>query len=85
MNLQEQFLQAVTNSKTLSQKPENDILLQFYSLYKQASEGDNNIEYSGGPFDFVAKFKHQAWEKLKGISKENAMQQYIDLVIKLNS
>ena len=84
MNLQEQFLQAVINSKTLGQKPENDILLQLYSLYKQASEGDNNIEYNGGPFDFVAKFKHQAWEKLKGISQENAMQQYIDLVIKLN-
>ena len=83
MSLQEQFLEAVTNSKTLTTKPDNDILLQLYSLYKQATEGDSNAEYSGGSFDFVAKFKHQGWEKLKGITKESAMQQYVDLVAKL--
>lgn len=85
MSLQEQFLEAVSNSKTLATKPSNDILLQLYSLYKQATEGDSNEEYSGGSFDFVAKFKHQAWEKLKGITKESAMQQYVDLVAKLKS
>lgn len=83
MSLQEQFLEAVTNSKSLSEKPDNEILLQLYSLYKQATEGDSSEEYSGGPFDFVAKFKHQAWQKLKGITKESATQQYIDLVTTL--
>ncbi|MBC7650395.1 MAG: acyl-CoA-binding protein [Deinococcales bacterium] len=83
MALQELFNQAIITSKTLSEKPDNDILLQLYSLYKQATEGDVIDEYSGGPFDFVAKFKHQAWEKLKGLSKDDAMQQYVSLVEKL--
>jgi acyl-CoA-binding protein len=32
------------------------------------------------PFDFVAKFKHEAWTKLKGLPKEETMQQYTALV-----
>lgn len=83
MDLKEQFEQAVANSKTLSEKPDNDILLQLYSLYKQGTEGDNTESGPSNPFDFVAKFKHEAWAKLKGTSKEAAMQQYVDLVTKL--
>ncbi|MBX2931795.1 MAG: acyl-CoA-binding protein [Chitinophagaceae bacterium] len=83
MELQQLFEQAVTNSKLLAAKPDNDILLQLYSLYKQATVGDNNEDAPSNAFDFVAKFKHEAWNKLKGITKENAMQQYIDLVNKL--
>ncbi|MFX9696070.1 acyl-CoA-binding protein, partial [Acinetobacter baumannii] len=30
-----------------------------------------------------AKFKHEAWAKLAGTTKEAAMQDYIDLVTKL--
>ena len=83
MELQEVFQQAVANSKLLSSKPDNDVLLQLYSLYKQATEGDTTESGPSNPFDFVAKFKHEAWAKLKGVTKENAMQQYIDLVTKL--
>ena len=83
MSLQEQFNEAVATSKTLSEKPDNNTLLMLYSLYKQATDGDNSAEYSGGPFDFVAKFKHEAWAKLKGTTKDAAMQQYIDIVTKL--
>lgn len=83
MSLVDQFTAAVATSKTLSEKPDNNTLLTLYSLYKQATEGDNSDEYNGGAFDFVAKFKHEAWAKLKGTSKDAAMQQYIDLVAKL--
>ena len=38
--LQEQFEAAAAASKSLSQKPSNDTLLQLYSLYKQATEGN---------------------------------------------
>jgi diazepam-binding inhibitor (GABA receptor modulator, acyl-CoA-binding protein) len=79
----EQFEQAVANSKNLAERPDNETLLNLYSLYKQATEGDNNTDAPSNPFDFVAKAKHNAWEALKGITKENAMQQYIDLVNKL--
>jgi diazepam-binding inhibitor (GABA receptor modulator, acyl-CoA-binding protein) len=83
MDLNNQFEQAVANSKTLSEKPGNDILLQLYSLYKQATDGDVNIDAPNNPFDFVAKAKYNAWEELKGKSKEVAMQEYINLVTKL--
>ncbi|HJV20734.1 MAG TPA: acyl-CoA-binding protein [Sediminibacterium sp.] len=83
MELTELFQQAVANSKTLSEKPDNETLLKLYSLFKQATEGDNNESGPSNAFDFVAKFKHEAWTKLKGLSKEEAMQQYIDLVTKL--
>ena len=83
MNLKEQFEEAISNSKTLSQKPANDVLLKLYSLYKQATEGDLNTEAPSNPFDFVAKAKYAAWEELKGLTKEDAMQQYVDLITSL--
>ncbi len=79
----EQFLAAVANSKTLTEKPDNETLLQLYSLYKQATEGDVTGEAPSNPFDFVAKAKYSAWEQLKGKTKEEAMQAYINLIDKL--
>ncbi|SDC01318.1 acyl-CoA-binding protein [Niabella drilacis] len=83
MELNQQFEAAVAASKTLAEKPSNDVLLQLYSLYKQATEGDVHTEAPSNPFDFVAKAKYNAWEEQKGKSKETAMQEYIDLVGKL--
>ncbi len=83
MNIQEQFDQAVARSKTLSEKPGNDVLLQLYSLYKQATEGDIYVDPPSNMFDFVAKAKYNAWESLKGKTKENAMMEYVELVQKL--
>lgn len=83
MELQQLFEQAVANSKLLSEKPDNETLLKLYSLFKQATEGDTTESGPSNPFDFVAKFKHEAWAKLAGTTKESAMQQYADLVTKL--
>lgn len=83
MELTELFQEAVANSKNLSEKPDNETLLKLYSLYKQATEGDNTSSGPDNVFDFVAKFKHEAWAKLTGTAKEDAMQQYVDLVKKL--
>lgn len=83
MDLKALFEEAVANSKTLSEKPSNDTLLQLYSLFKQGSEGDVNIDAPSNPFDFVAKAKYEAWAALKGKTSEAAMQEYIDLVNKL--
>ena len=79
MELKENFEQAVADSKQLSSRPDNETLLQLYSLYKQASEGDINSD-PPGMFDFVAKAKYDAWTKIKGMSADNAMQQYIAVV-----
>jgi diazepam-binding inhibitor (GABA receptor modulating acyl-CoA-binding protein) len=83
MGLQESFEKAAAESKQLSTKPSNEVLLQLYSLYKQGTEGDNTNDAPTNPFDFVNKAKHEAWSNLAGTSKEDAMQQYIDLVEKL--
>ena len=80
MELKDRFEKAVVESKTLAVKPGNETLLQLYSLYKQATEGDVNSEPPSNPFDFVNKAKHNAWSGLKGKSKEDAMQEYVDLV-----
>jgi len=83
MELTELFEQAIANSKTLSEKPDNETLLKLYSLFKQGTVGDNSEDGPSNMFDFVAKFKHEAWANLKGLSKEDAMHQYVDLVTKL--
>lgn len=82
MTLEEQFLLAKEQILTLSEKPSNETMLKLYGLYKQGSTGDVNLE-KPGVFDFVAKAKYTAWERLIGLSKSDAMQQYIDLVSSL--
>lgn len=83
MELNKNFEEAVKNSKLLSSKPSNDTLLALYSLYKQATEGDVNIDPPSNPFDFVAKAKYEAWSELKGKSSDAAKQEYVNLVNKL--
>jgi diazepam-binding inhibitor (GABA receptor modulating acyl-CoA-binding protein) len=79
------FERAKSDSESLSERPSNDRLLQLYSLYKQATDGDVNTEAPSNPFDFVAKAKYEAWAALKGKTPEAAMQDYTDLVNKLKS
>ena len=84
MELQRFFEQAVANSKLLSSKPDNETLLKLYSLYKQATDGDVSADNEpSNPFDFVAKAKFNAWNELKGKTKEDAMKGYVDLVNQL--
>lgn len=82
MSLQEQFDQAQADSKNLSERPDNMTLLKIYALYKQASAGDVDGKRPGFT-DMVGRAKYDAWDGLKGTSKEEAMQQYIDLIEEL--
>jgi acyl-CoA-binding protein len=82
MSLQEQFDQAVADSKNLPERPDNLTLLKMYALYKQAAGGDVDGEQPAMT-DFVARAKWDAWNNLKGISQDAAKQQYIDLVTDL--
>lgn len=84
MDLKQEFEGAILKAKGLSAQS-NEVLLQFYSLYKQASEGDINIEKPTNFFDIAGVAKYNAWEALKGITKEAAMQKYIDLVKSLSA
>jgi len=76
------FEKAIVASKSLASRPDNDTLLQLYALFKQGSSGDVSGDKPGF-FDFVATAKYEAWERIKGLSADDAMQQYIDLVKKL--
>jgi acyl-CoA-binding protein len=77
------FEAAAAAAKKTKKKPDNSTLLKLYSLYKQATEGDVAGERPGG-FDFVGGAKYDAWAKLKGTSRDDAMTQYIKQVEKLN-
>ncbi|WP_127129696.1 acyl-CoA-binding protein [Pseudoflavitalea rhizosphaerae] len=85
MDLKSRFEQAVADSKNLTDRPSNDTLLQLYSYYKQATEGDINVDPPSNPFDFVSKAKFEAWAALKGKSKDNAMEDYVELIEKLKA
>ncbi|NHZ91639.1 acyl-CoA-binding protein [Massilia sp. CCM 8733] len=82
MSLQEQFDQALADSKNLPERPDNQTLLKIYALYKQASAGDTDGNRPGMT-DFVARAKYDAWDAVKGTSKDDAMQQYVDLIEEL--
>ena len=83
MDINIAFETAIADSKSLSQKPANETLLQLYALYKQSTEGDVSGEAPTNPFDFVNKAKYDAWAALKGKTTEESKQQYIELVNKL--
>jgi diazepam-binding inhibitor (GABA receptor modulating acyl-CoA-binding protein) len=82
-DLKAKFEAATAAAKKTKKKPDNATLLKLYSYYKQATEGDVKGDRPGG-FDFVGGAKYDAWAKLKGSSKDDAMQNYIKQVDKLN-
>ena len=73
------FESAVLNSKSLAERPDNPTLLKIYALYKQATTGDVS-EKKPGFSDMVGRAKWDAWNVLKGTSKQEAMQHYVDLI-----
>ncbi len=73
------FDAAVAASKGLPEKPDNMTLLKLYALYKQATEGDVEGKRPGFT-DMVGRAKYDAWATLKGKSKDESMQEYVDLI-----
>ena len=76
--------EAVSLTQKFTSRPSNEELLRLYGLYKQATEGDNETERPGG-FDFKAAAKYNAWLTVKGKSKEEATESYIQLVEELSA
>ncbi len=68
--------------KTLTTRPSNDTLLELYSLFKQATEGDVQGKRPG-MLDLKGRAKYDAWAGRKGVAREAAMQQYVALVDRL--
>ena len=78
-SLDEQFAQAQDAVKGLTTDPGNDVKLQLYGLYKQATSGDVSGKRPGFT-DPVGRAKYDAWSKAKGATQDGAKQQYIDTV-----
>ena len=83
MNLNEKFEDALERVRLLDTRPSNENLLKLYGLYKQATEGDATGDRPGG-FDFKAIAKFDSWATLRGMTKDDAMQAYIELVDSLS-
>ena len=83
-DLASRFQTAVEDSKKLSKRPDNDSLLSLYAHFKQGSSGDVEGKRPGFT-DLVGRAKYDAWAKLKGVTQEEAMQKYIDLVESLKN
>ncbi|KAF8656191.1 hypothetical protein AX16_002629 [Volvariella volvacea WC 439] len=65
-------------------KPTTDDQLYFYKYYKQAKVGDNTTARPGAlTLDFTARPKWDAWESVKGTSKEEAYKKYVEKFIEL--
>jgi acyl-CoA-binding protein len=77
--LQAEFETAAQEVQQLSERPDNETLLRLYALYKQATLGDVSGKRPGLT-NFVGRAKFDAWAKMKGTSKIEAMQAYVDLV-----
>ncbi|KAK7016317.1 acyl-CoA-binding protein [Favolaschia claudopus] len=63
-------------------KPSQDDQLFFYKYFKQAKIGDNNTTRPG-MLDFTGKAKWDAWDSVKGTSKEEAYAKYVDRLLEL--
>ena len=83
MGINDQFTEAIERAKELPHQS-NERLLELYSLFKQATQGDVTGE-SPGFFDLKGAAKFDAWEARRGMSKEEAMQAYVDLVNRLSA
>jgi len=82
MALDDDFQQALTRVKALPATPSNDVLLDLYGLYKQATEGDVQGKRPG-MLDLKGRAKYDAWTGRKGLSKDAAKTAYIALVARL--
>ena len=78
-DLKAQFDAAAQNVKKLKDDPGNDAKLQLYALFKQGSEGDVQGRRPGFT-DMIGRAKYDAWAKVKGQSKDEAMKNYVALV-----
>jgi len=82
MSLQEQFEAAakrLQDNASIADSIDDAKKLEIYALYKQGLIGDVNTERPG-MLDFKGKAKWDAWSGKKGVAKEDAQKQYIELI-----
>jgi acyl-CoA-binding protein len=83
-DLEARFSAARNAAQSLRERPDDETLLELYSYFKQASEGDAAGNRPGA-LDFIARAKYDAWAARKGMKRDVAMRGYIKLVEHLQS
>lgn len=83
-DLATRFTAAQADVQKLAKAPDTGDLLELYALFKQGTTGDVNSPRPG-MMDFKGRAKWDAWEKKKGLTRDQAMAQYIALVTKLRA
>lgn len=78
-DLLKRFETAAEDVQHLAARPANETLLKLYGLYKQATQGDVRGKRPGFT-DPVGRAKYDAWKRLAGQSREQAMTAYVELV-----
>jgi len=80
----EAFQKAQSHLVKMSTLPSKDDIMKIYGLYKQSTVGDINVDRpSLFSFDLKAKAKYDAWAVQKGKTKEQAMRDYVQVVLDL--
>jgi acyl-CoA-binding protein len=82
MTLEEQFQDAQERVNGLPAAPDQMTLLDLYGLYKQSNVGDATGKRPG-MMDFRKRAKFDAWSGRKGMSNDEAMTAYVELVDRL--
>mmetsp|Transcript_67616 Transcript_67616/g.204026 ORF Transcript_67616/g.204026 Transcript_67616/m.204026 type:complete len:91 (+) Transcript_67616:85-357(+) len=84
MGLEEDFqakVEEIRKGLPVSKDVPNERKLLVYGYFKQANEGDVKGSQPWA-VQFEARAKWDAWNAIKGMSKEEAMQKYIEEVEK---
>lgn len=68
--------------KNGSFQPTNEMMLKFYSFYKQATEGPCKLTRPGF-WDPIGRYKWDAWSSLGDMTKEEAMIAYVEEMKKI--
>ncbi|KAM7378925.1 hypothetical protein PAMP_004513 [Pampus punctatissimus] len=81
-SLEAKFAAAVKVIRSLPEEgsfqPSDDMMLMFYSYYKQATLGPCDIPRPTGFWDSRGKAKWDAWSSLGNMTKEEAMRNYVE-------
>ncbi|KMZ67150.1 Acyl-CoA Binding Protein [Zostera marina] len=74
------FIAATVSDR--SNKVSNDVQLQLYGLYKIATEGPCTVPQPSA-FKMTARAKWNAWHGMGAMPTEEAMEKYVEIVIRL--
>ena len=84
IELDKTFEEVAYNAKSMETQTSDNMLIA-YAYYKQATEGDKPDTLVAPITDIIKNFKYNSWQRLKGMSQEQAKRNYIDFIGYLKS